>query len=155
MTITTTEPFLLKVGSAAPDFHEVLASGNQYLSLSDYKGQFLIMVFYPKDQTPGCTKQLCALRDDFEAVRSSNAQVVGVNHGSLQSHDRFVAAQDYPFPILVDEGGRIASVYGALKEGGGIQRTVYIISPEGKIAFAEQGMPSDEKLLETIRNYNA
>ena len=155
MTITSTDPFLLNVGTVAPDFDNVLATGSQYLGLADYKGQFLIMVFYPKDQTPGCTRQLCALRDDFEIVRSLNAHVVGVNHGSLQSHEKFVEAQDYPFHILVDEGGKISAAYGAQKEGGGVQRTVYIIDPVGKIIFAEQGMPSDDTLIEVIKNYNA
>lgn len=151
MTVNT-EPKTLPVGSKAPDFNDVLASGDRRISLSDYRGKFLIMVFYPKDQTPGCTRQLCALRDDFRMFQGLNTEVLGVNPGSLASHDRFVAAQNYPFPILVDEGSQITEAYGARKPEGGVQRTVYVVGPDGNIVFAEQGMPSDEQLADVIRS---
>lgn len=141
----------LAVGSIAPSFSDVEATGGKPISLSDYKGKSLIMVFYPKDQTPGCTRQLCALRDDLAMLNEINAEVIAVNHGSLQSHERFVAAQNYNFPILVDTELTIAKAYGAAKPEGGIQRTVYIIAPDGTIAFAQQGMPSDEELAAVIR----
>lgn len=146
---------LLPVGAPAPGFENVTATGDRVISLTDYAGKFLVMVFYPKDQTPGCTRQLCALRDDIEQFRALNAEVVGVNPGSLQSHERFVAAQSYPFPILVDADKAIARAYGALKPEGGIQRTVYIVSPEGTIAFARQGMPTDDELAQAIRDWQA
>ena len=153
MTATAVEPFLLEVGSKAPDFKNVIASQSEKaISLSDYKSQFLIMVFYPKDSTPGCTRQLCALRDDFKLFEKLNTAIVGVNHGSLKSHESFSEKQGYNFPILVDEGLKIASVYGAVKENGtSIQRTVYVVGPEGKIVFAQQGMPTDEEIAEAIK----
>jgi thioredoxin-dependent peroxiredoxin len=150
---TGTEPRLLPVGANAPDFREVLATGNRKINLSDFEGKFLIMVFYPKDQTPGCTQQLCALRDDVKLFADLNTEIIGVNPDGLESHEKFVAAQNYPFPILVDEGKKIAADYGALKAEGGIQRTVYIVSPDGVVIFAEQGMPTDEKLADAIRNF--
>jgi thioredoxin-dependent peroxiredoxin len=154
MTVDT-QPKLLPVGSQAPDFNDVLATGNKKINLQDYRGQFLIMVFYPKDQTPGCTKQLCALRDDVKVFEGLNTHIVGVNPDGLESHERFVQAQSYPFPILVDAGSKIAMDYGASKPEGGIQRTVYIVGPQGQIIFAEQGMPTDETLAEAIRSFNA
>ncbi len=152
MTIET-QPKTLPVGSKAPEFNDILATGNCKVSLKDYQGKFLIMVFYPKDQTPGCTRQLCALRDDTALFESLNTAFIGVNPDGLESHERFAKAQNYQFPILVDEGSAITRAYGALKPEGGIQRTVYIIDPQGTIVFAEQGLPEDEKLVEAIRQH--
>lgn len=149
--MTTEMTALLPVGTKAPGFDQVLATGNRRISLQDYAGKYIIMVFYPKDQTPGCTQQLCALRDDVPLFEGLSTAILGVNPDGLESHERFVAAQNYPFPILVDEGARIAEAYGALKPQGGIQRTVYIIGPNGTVVFAQQGMPSDEVLADAIR----
>lgn len=152
---TETQPSVLAVGAKAPEFNEVLATGNRRISLSDYAEKYLIMVFYPKDQTPGCTKQLCALRDDIAMFECLNTEILGVNPGSLESHERFVKAQRYPFPILVDTDAVITKAYGAQKPEGGVQRTVYIVGPDGSVVFAQQGMPSDEQLAEAIRQHSA
>lgn len=148
---TELQPHVLPVGAKAPDFNNVLATGSLSISLSDYAGRFLIMVFYPKDQTPGCTQQLCSLRDDKAIFDGLNTEIIGVNFDGLESHERFVEKQSYPFPILVDTGNKIAMAYGAAKSESGIQRTVYIVGPDGTIVFGEQGMPSDEKLADAIR----
>lgn len=148
---TELQPRVLPVGTPAPDFSDVLATGNVQISLKDYAGKFLIMVFYPKDQTPGCTQQLCSLRDDKSLFDGLNTAIIGVNFDGLESHERFVEKQNYPFPILVDSGNRIAMAYGAAKSESGIQRTVYIVGPDGTIVFGEQGMPTDATLAETIR----
>lgn len=152
---TGTQPQVLSVGTKAPDFSNVEATGNAKVSLSDYSGKYLIMVFYPKDQTPGCTQQLCALRDDQAMFKDLNTEIIGVNPDGLESHERFAAAQSYKFPILVDEGKAISKAYGALKPEGGIQRTVYIVGPDGTVVFAEQGMPTDETLANVIRQHSA
>ncbi len=149
-TATGTE--LLQIGSPAPDFSGVLATGNRQISLGDYKGKFVILVFYPKDQTPGCTQQLCALRDDYSSLQTLKTDVLGVNPDGLESHEKFVEKQSYPFPILVDEGAKITAAYKAQKPEGGVQRTVYIVGPEGTVVFAQQGMPSDETLMQAIRS---
>jgi peroxiredoxin Q/BCP len=152
VTESTLQP--LEVGTSAPDF-DLPASGNQHFKLSDFRGKNLIIVFYPKDQTPGCTKQLCALRDDIAMFRELNTEILGCNPGSMDSHDRFVAKENYPFPILVDADRSMAKAYNALKENGtSIQRTVYIIDKEGIIRFAKQGMPSDTTLANTIRGFS-
>lgn len=151
MTTTAVEPFVLQEGTQAPVFNNVLATGNQSISLADYAGRYVILVFYPKDSTPGCTKQLCALRDDIAIFEKLNTAIFGVNPGSLESHERFVEKQSYPFPILVDADKEMARQYGALKPEGGIQRTVYIIGPQGQVVFAQQGMPTDEALALAIQ----
>lgn len=142
----------LAVGSKAPDF-DLPATGDQQIKLSDYQGKNLIIVFYPKDSTPGCTKQLCALRDDLAMFNDLNTAVLASNPGSLKSHTSFVEKQGYNFPILVDAEKTMAEAYKVLKPEGGIQRTVYIIDGEGVIRFAQQGMPTDEELAQAIRNF--
>lgn len=155
MTATVSEPFVLPVGQAAPDFNNVLATGQQHVSLGDFTGRYVILVFYPKDSTPGCTQQLCALRDDLAQFEALNTAILGVNPGSLESHERFAEKQRYPFPILVDADKAIARAYGALKPEGGIQRTVYIVGPQGQVVFAQQGMPTDEVLAGAIQAHQA
>ncbi len=143
----------LPVGTEAPDFN-LPATGGMQVKLSDYQGKNLIIVFYPKDQTPGCTQQLCALRDDTELFKGLNTEFIGSNPDSVESHERFRAAQNYQFPILVDAERSMAADYHALKEDAkGIQRTVYIIDKDGIIRYAKQGLPPDTELAEAIRNF--
>jgi thioredoxin-dependent peroxiredoxin len=144
----------LPVGTKAPDF-DLPATGGRQVKLSDYQGKNLIIVFYPKDQTPGCTQQLCALRDDTEMFSALNTEFIASNPDSVESHERFCAAQGYQFPILVDAERTMAKAYHALKEDGkGIQRTVYIIDAEGIIRYAKQGLPPDTELAEAIRSFS-
>jgi peroxiredoxin Q/BCP len=143
----------LTIGTQAPDF-DLPASGGQQIKLSDFAGKNLVIVFYPKDQTPGCTRQFCALRDDLSDFEAANTAIIGSNPGSRESHERFIAAQSYPFPILVDADRQMAQAYHALKEDGkGIARTVYIIDASGVIRYAKAGLPPDSELLEAIRNF--
>lgn len=143
----------LPIGTMAPDF-DLPATGGQRATLSNYRGKNLIIVFYPKDQTPGCTRQLCALRDDIALLEGLNTTVLGSNPGSLASHERFVAAQGYPFPIAVDAERTMARAYHALKEDDkAIQRTVYIVDAAGVIRYAKQGLPPDTELIEAIQTF--
>ena len=144
----------LPVGSKAPDF-DLPATGGRQVKLSDYKGKNLILVFYPKDQTPGCTQQLCALRDDTPLFQALDTEFLASNPASIESHERCAAAQNYAFPIAVDAERTMAKAYRALKEDGkGIQRTVYIIDADGVIRYAKQGLPSDAELAEVIRSFD-
>lgn len=148
--IDTYQP--LPVGTRAPHF-DLPATGGRQINLADYKGKNVILVFYPKDQTPGCTQQLCALRDDTALFKALNTEFLASNPDSIESHERFAAAQKYEFPILVDADRTMAKVYRALKEDGkGIQRTVYIIDQDGVIRYAKQGLPPDTELAEVIRS---
>jgi peroxiredoxin Q/BCP len=154
---TSVEQFQpLPIGTQAPDFNLSASGANgQSVKLADYKGQNLIIVFYPKDQTPGCTQQLCALRDDTEMFKALNTAFIGSNPDSVESHERFAAAQSYKFPILVDAERTMAQAYHALKEDGkGIQRTVYILDKEGIIRYAKQGLPPDTELADAIRAFS-
>jgi len=144
----------LTVGTQAPDFN-LPATGGKQVKLSDYRGKNLIIVFYPKDQTPGCTQQLCALRDDTEMFKALNTEFIASNPDSVESHERFRAAQNYKFPILVDADRTMAKAYHALKEDGiGIQRTVYIIDKDGAIRYGKQGLPPDSDLAEAIKSFS-
>ena len=152
MTLTQDQTELLPVGSPAPAF-DLPATGGRQVKLADYKGQNLVIVFYPKDSTPGCTRQLCALRDDLAQFNDVGTAVLASNPGSLESHERFSAKQGYTFPILMDADKSMAQAYHALKETGGIERTVYIITRDGKIGYAKRGLPPDTELLEAIRAF--
>lgn len=104
----------LAIGTPAPDFDLPAHTGEQ-VKLSDFRGKNLIIVFYPKDQTPGCTKQLCALRDDQEHFAKLNTAIIASNPDSAESHTRFAEKQSYAFPILVDAEKKMADAYHALK----------------------------------------
>lgn len=148
-TPAATQP--LAVGTPAPAF-DLPATGNQQIGLASLTGQPFVLVFYPKDKTPGCTKQLCALNDEWEALKALNATVLASNPGSLKSHEAFVEAYQYQFPILVDADKTMAHAYQALKPEGGIQRTVYVVDAAGIIRFAQQGMPTVDELKAVLQS---
>ena len=138
----------LLVGSIAPDFALTDDAGHQ-VSLASLRGKYVLLVFYPRDNTPGCTAQLCQLRDNWDRVRSKNVQVFGVNPGSADSHAGFRRKHELPFPLLVDKGQKVASLYGA--SGLVVKRTVYLIGKDGTILFAKRGAPSPDEVLAARR----
>jgi peroxiredoxin Q/BCP len=135
---------LLPLGVEAPLFEAQDDSGAA-VRLADLRGRFVVLVFYPADGTPTCTRQLCELRDSHEPLRAAGAAVYGVNPLSARSHAAFRTKHGFPFPLIVDEGRRIAHAYrcGRLL----VTRTVYVISPEGRIVFAARGAPPVEAYL--------
>jgi peroxiredoxin Q/BCP len=138
-------PRLLPVGEEAPPFTVDDESGTP-VSLSQFRGkQPVVLVFYPMDETPVCRSQLCEVRDHWEAFAEKGVAVLGVNSGSAPSHRKFKSKHSFPFPLLVDRGRKVASLYGA----GGIyvKRCVYGIDRDGRICFAEAGKPSPETVL--------
>jgi peroxiredoxin Q/BCP len=134
----------LTEGSIAPDFTLPDDSGNE-IRLSALRGKNVVLVFYPGDDTPGCTKQLCQLRDSWESARARGVEVFGVNPQSARSHTGFRSKYELPFPLLVDEGRKVASLYNA--NGIIVKRTVYLIGPDGVIRFARRGMPLPGEVL--------
>lgn len=139
---------LLKPGTPAPEFTLADSKGTRY-RLSDYhEKKPVVLFFYPGDETPGCTKQLCAVRDDYALFTGKNAVVFGINPGSGASHEKFTNHHRFSFPLLVDEGMKIAKVYGC----GGImvRRTVYVIDPKGYIVYAHRGMPPNEDIVKML-----
>lgn len=137
---------LVQKGTAAPDF-SLVSSDSDTVRLSGFKGKNnVVLIFYPGDETPGCTKQLCAVRDDYSLFEAANVKVFGVNPGTLASHRKFVKNHTFPFPLLFDENRKVAALYGCdglLK----IQRTVVVIGLDGDVLYVKQGMPSNREIL--------
>ena len=131
----------VKVGSVAPDFTLPSQAGER-VSLKDFSGRKpIVLFFYPKDDSPGCTKEVCAFRDNFEEFSKLDAQVIGISSDSVESHRSFAAKHDLYFPLLSDEGGNIRRLYGVPKTFGLFPgRVTYIIDKEGVVrhVFASQ-----------------
>jgi thioredoxin-dependent peroxiredoxin len=139
----------LSIGDKAPGFSLASSSGDT-VKLTDFTGKnYLVLIFYPGDDTPGCTKQLCAVRDDFAKFEAKNAKVFGVNPADGDSHRKFITKFGFQFPLLIDQGGTAAKLYGC-DNGPSVKRTVYVIDPQGMIIYAKQGLPPDEEILQAI-----
>jgi len=130
---------MLKAGSKAPNFYLVNQNGEK-ISLKNFLGKKVILYFYPKDMTSGCTKQACDFRDNIKKYEKKNAVVIGVSADSVQSHKKFEEKYDLPFTILSDEKKTVLQKYGVWKEKSmygrkyfGIERTTFIIDEKGKI----------------------
>ena len=129
----------LQEGDPAPAF-TVNTSGGGRISLADYRGQHVILYFYPKDDTPGCTKEACAFRDHFADFKKKGAAVLGVSTDPVKSHDQFVAKFKLPFTLLADEDKQIVEAYGVWGQKSfmgrkylGTHRVTFLIGPDGKI----------------------
>jgi peroxiredoxin Q/BCP len=134
----------IPVGAAAPDFTLEDDAGKK-VTLSKLRGRSVVLVFYPGDDTPGCTKQLCQFRDDWSEALARGVEVFGVNPGSAGSHGKFRQKFHFQFPLLVDGGQKVATLYHC--NGIIVKRTVYLVGPDGKIRFARRGMPAPADVL--------
>ncbi len=143
----------LQVGDTAPDFTLMNEQG-QPIHLTDFRGKnSVVLIFYPGDQTPGCTKQLCAARDDTSQYQAVGAVVYGVNPGSSGSHQKFIQKHSLTTPLLVDEGLKVAALYDAVMGLGPLKivnRTVVGIDKTGKISFYQRGMPNTTQILAAV-----
>ncbi len=133
----------LQVGDAAPAFSTVAVGGRfgagKNVSLADFAGRVVVLYFYPKDDTPGCTTQACALRDEWQDF-DGKAEIFGVSPDSAKSHAKFIEKHSLPFPLLVDEAKKIVGDYGVWVEKSmygkkymGTERTTFVIGDDGKI----------------------
>jgi peroxiredoxin Q/BCP len=123
-------------GSAAPEF-ELADQNGRIHRLGDYAGRWLVLYFYPRDDTPGCTKEACRFRDDIGVLGDLDAAVVGVSVDDTESHADFARKYQLPFPLLSDPGGKTAAAYGSLLNLGIVRfarRHTFIIAPDGRIA---------------------
>jgi thioredoxin-dependent peroxiredoxin len=122
------------VGSPAPDFTLPSQSG-ALVSLKDFLGKRpVVLFFYPRDDTPGCTRQACAIRDEFEEFAKLDAEVIGISSDSVPSHKRFAGRHDLPFTLLSDEGGRVRQLYGVPNTFGLFPgRVTYVIDESGVV----------------------
>ena len=131
---------MLEPGSSAPDFKLSDQFDNNH-TLSDYKGKWVVLYFYPKDMTPGCTTEACNFRDDFPDFQKLEAIIFGVSKDSIKRHATFADKYKLPFSLLSDSEGKVCDLYNVWKEKSlygktfmGIVRTTFLIDPEGKIA---------------------
>ena len=130
----------LSVGVTAPDFTLPDQNGKEH-KLSDYRGKPVVLYFYPKDDTSGCTKEACGFRDDYSAYQQAGVVILGVSPDSPKSHTNFIAKYELPFTLLADTEREVLKLYGAWglkkmygREYEGVLRTTYLIDPDGKIA---------------------
>ena len=122
------------VGEAAPDFKATSTAGRE-VALADFAGQWLVLYFYPKSFTPGCTKEACSLRDGFAGIQKAGAVILGASVDSLETQQKFKAEHRLPFDLLADGDGAVAKAYDVLGLGGFMaKRVTFLISPEGRIA---------------------
>lgn len=131
---------MLEVGTPAPDFTLEDQSGSSH-TLSEQRGKWVVVYFYPKDDTPGCTKEACSFRDALPRFQDIGAMVYGVSADDRGSHEKFARKYDLNFPLLVDPEKRVLNAYGAYGEKSmygkkymGVLRVTYLVDPEGKVA---------------------
>jgi peroxiredoxin Q/BCP len=130
----------LTVGAKAPVFSLPDQSGKT-VSLSDFAGKTVVLYFYPKDDTPGCTAQACSYRDEYAVFKKKGVVVLGMSPDDAESHGKFAEKFSLPFPLLADEGHKIAEKYGVWVEKSmygkkymGVERSTFVIGPDGKLA---------------------
>ena len=126
---------MLEIKTKAPDFSLPDQDGMMH-TLSSYQGRYVLVYFYPKDDTAGCTKEACAIRDAYKDFESNNVKVFGISADTVKSHKKFADTYDLPFTLLADTEKKVIDMYGAKNIPTGIKRISYLIGPEGMIAKA-------------------
>ena len=155
------EPTMPEVGQQAPDFRAESQDGD-LISLSDYRGRKVALYFYPKDDTPGCTKQACNLRDDYSDLLEAGIAVIGVSADDVKSHAKFADKYELPFPLLADPQHEILEKYGVWRQRNlygrlsmGIQRTTFLIDENGVIKDVIRKPNVTEHASEVMRRFAA
>ncbi len=146
----------LKEGDKAPAF-SLPSDQGKTISLADFKGKYLIIYFYPKDDTPGCTAEACAFRDNLSGIRALGAEVVGVSLDPVKSHEKFRDKFKLSFPLLADEKIEMSKAFGVYQEKSmygktywGLVRNTYIVGPDGKIAKVFEKVKPAEHTQEVL-----
>ena len=148
----TTQAATPTIGIAAPDFSLPDQNG-KLRNLGDWRGKWVVLYFYPKDDTPGCTEEACTFRDDLEQLTALNAQVLGISIDTSASHKAFAEKYHLPFPLLADEKAQVAASYGALSDWWVIKlarRYTFLINPKGEIAKAYLSVNTSRHSAEII-----
>jgi peroxiredoxin Q/BCP len=153
----------VQVGRKVPDF-KAAATGDRTFKLSDYKGKNLVVYFYPKDSTSGCTREGQDFRDSYNKFKRNKAIVVGVSRDSLKSHENFKAKQEFPFELLSDTDEALCALFDVIKEKNmygrkvmGIERSTFLIDTSGKLRKEWRKVKVDghvEEVLEAVRELN-
>jgi peroxiredoxin Q/BCP len=150
----------VKVGDSAPDFTLPSQTGTN-VSLRDFRGkQAVVLYFYPKDDTPGCTAESCAVRDQYEVFKAAGAEVIGVSGDTQESHQRFASKHNLPFILLSDKGDQVRKQYGATAAFGLFPgRVTYVIDQEGVVRYVFDSMLNFkghvEEALKTLQQLTA
>ena len=146
----------ISAGIPAPDF-ELLDDTNQTRRLADFRGQRVVLYFYPKDDTPGCTKEACNFRDDYSAYEQAGVVVLGVSPDSVESHRMFQTYFQLPFALLADDGHKVCDAYGVWgpkkfmgKAYEGVLRTTFLIGPDGTILRVFENVRPAEHSAEVL-----
>lgn len=147
----------LKINTKAPDF-KALDDANTLISLSDFKGKWVVLYFYPKDNTSGCTKEACAFQENMAEIAKHNAVVLGVSPDSVKSHVNFKQKYNLEFALIADTEREICQLYDILGEKSmygkkyiGVVRTTYIIDPKGNIAWVDPKVSVEGHVAEVIK----
>lgn len=150
---------MLQTGDPAPDFTMEADKGGP-VSLKDLKGKTVVLYFYPKDDTPGCTRESCAFRDHFPSFQGRDVLIYGVSCDDIPSHEKFAAKYDLPFPLLSDPDTSVSTAYGVYKEKTnygrkymGIERSTFVIDGDGRISRIFRNVKVDghvEKVLDEV-----
>ena len=150
---------MVEEGSQAPDF-ELKSDAGETVKLSQFRGRPVVLYFYPRDDTPGCTKEACAFRDSYDEYLAQDAVILGVSRDGEESHRKFKEKYDLPFTLLSDPDHEVAEVYGVWAEKSmygrksmGIVRSTFVIAPDGTIARAMRGIKvpgHSDKVLEAL-----
>ena len=143
---------LLPIGTEAPGFTLTDYTG-QPVRLHDLSGRAVVLIFYPGNDTTICTRQLCAVRDNWSAFERCGAAVFGVNGAGAPSHRAFAGKYAFPFRLLADRGWQVSRLYHA--GWGVIRRTVYVVGPAGRIVYAKRGNPSTAEILAAVEDARA
>jgi peroxiredoxin Q/BCP len=151
----------LKVGDKAPEFSLPDQDGN-HVTLKNLKGRQVVLYFYPKDDTPGCTKEACGFRDSLDLIKKAGAVVLGVSQDDGASHQKFITKYQLPFTLLSDDDARVSKTYGVHKQKNmygkkywGIERTTFVIDPTGKLKAVFKKVKVDghvDEVLAALRN---
>lgn len=124
----------IEIGDRAPDF-ELESSGGRTDRLTDHRGRWVILAFYPGDFTPVCTRQFCSYRDGADRLDELDADVVGISPQSVASHERFAAEHHLTVPLLADPEHATARAYGVVAPGGLVRRSIFIVDPDGVVRY--------------------
>ena len=147
----------LKIGEPAPDFR-LPADNGTTVSLADFRGKKVILYFYPKDDTPGCTSQACGFRDAYPQIEEKNAVVIGVSPDSVKSHQKFKTKYDLPFLLVADEDHQLAEAYGVWGEKSmygktymGVTRSHFVIDEHGKLADVQGKISPADSVSQALK----
>ena len=151
----------LEVGSKAPDFSLATDDADETVSLRALKGKTVLLYFYPRDDTPGCTVEACSFRDEYKQFKKLGIEIFGISRDSSERHAKFRAKYQLPFTLLVDEEGEVCKAYGVLqkktsfgKTSIGIVRSTFLIDPTGKISHIWRNVKASDHVENILNELN-